>query len=121
MPNPQRFCYRRCVRALGALLTLRSGSPVRIGWRNRVITACKRPLLFLLLCSAVFAQSTSDYQVKAAYLYNIAKSAQWPATVLPSATSPIVFCVLGGADGFVDVLRTTLAGKAINDRALVVK
>jgi hypothetical protein len=66
------------------------------------------------------AQSASEYQVKAAYLYNFAKLAEWPPQVLP-ADGTLTICVLGGGEDFVNVLRTVLAGKAINEHPLAIK
>jgi hypothetical protein len=40
------------------------------------------------------AQTASEYQVKAAYLYNFAKFVEWPSGGFPSATAPIRLCVL---------------------------
>ena len=67
------------------------------------------------------SQSASEYQVKAAYLYNFAKLAEWPPEAVPASSSPIVFCVLGGNDDFVAILRTTLNHKSIATRSLAVK
>jgi len=67
------------------------------------------------------SQSASEYQVKAAYLYNFAKLAEWPPEAFSTSTSPIVFCVLGGDDDFVAILRTTLNNKSIAARSLAVK
>lgn len=76
---------------------------------------------FLAATAAANSQSATEYQVKAAYLYNFAKLAEWPAGALPTPASPIVFCVLGGNDDFVPVLRTTLGSKSISGRSLGVK
>jgi TonB family protein len=54
-------------------------------------------------------------------LYNFVKLAQWPDSVLPSAPSPLVLCVFGAEDDFVDVLRTTTAGKTIAEHPISVK
>jgi TonB family protein len=69
----------------------------------------------------LYAQAASEYQIKAAYLYNFAKLAHWPAEVLPSSNSALTFCVVGGDDDFVTVLRTTMAGKSIGAHSLTVK
>jgi TonB family protein len=63
----------------------------------------------------------SDYQVKAAYLYNFAKLAQWPTQSVSSGPSMWVICVVGGDDEFVDVLRKTASGRVIEGRPVVVK
>jgi YfiR/HmsC-like len=76
--------------------------------------------VLLSLCGPVHAQTASEYQVKAAYLYNFAKLAQWPPDAMPSSTSPVVFCVFGADDEFARVLRTTLSGKSIGSRSVSV-
>src|SRR5947208_10316094 len=60
-----------------------------------------RPLVATVLCAAVSvigaqAQVASESQVKSAYLYHFAKMASWPQEALPTATSKLVMCVLGG-------------------------
>jgi TonB family protein len=67
----------------------------------------------LSFCGSVYPQTASEYEVKAAYLYNFAKLAQWPPEAMPSSTSPSVLCVFGGNDEFTRVMRTTLSGKSI--------
>lgn len=67
-----------------------------------------------------FAQNISEYQVKAAYLYNFAKGTEWPEQVL-RPNSGLIFCVLGGDEGFVTVLRSALSGKSVNGHPLQVK
>jgi TonB family protein len=74
------------------------------------------------LCTSARAQTASEYQVKSAYLYDLAKMAGWPEQALPSnADSKLVICVLGGDADFPDVLRSTLAGKNIGDHSIEVR
>ncbi len=48
-------------------------------------------LASLLLTVSGWAQQTaSEYQVKAAYLYNFAKASEWPSQVVPAADSKLV-------------------------------
>ena len=75
----------------------------------------------LLAGPKVQGQSASEHQVKAAYLYNFAKLAEWPSDVFSAPNSPIVFCVLGGNDDFVAVLRTTMNNKSIGSHPLALK
>ena len=85
-------------------------------------------LAFLLLCAMLPSlcnplcaqQTTEEYQVKAAYLYNFAKMANWPAQILPDRAGLIVG-VLGGDEDFVKVLRDVLSGKSINGHILEVR
>ncbi len=43
---------------------------------------------FVLACAANAQQTASEYQVKAAYLYNFAKTAEWPSQAVPNQTPP---------------------------------
>jgi TonB family protein len=67
------------------------------------------------------AQSASEYQVKAAYLYNFAKATEWPAEVLPRADSTLVIGVFGGDDDFARLLGSTLGAKMVNGHPVEVK
>src|SRR5207237_7092678 len=78
-------------------------------------------VILALLASATAQQSASEYQVKAAYLYNFAKMSQWPAQSLPDENSALIIGVYGGDEDFVNVLRATLAGKAINGHPLEIR
>lgn len=71
--------------------------------------------------SAVQAQTASEYQVKAAYLYNFAKYTEWLDQVVTNPTAPFVIGVVSGDDEFVDVLKQTVAGKAAGTHPIVVK
>ena len=63
---------------------------IRIGW-----IALGMGLL-VPLCRGAFAdaQAVSEYQVKAAYLYNFTKFVEWPAGTFATASDPIRLCVL---------------------------
>lgn len=78
--------------------------------------------LIFILGFGGFAQnsSPSEYQIKAAFLYNFAKFVQWPAQVFPRPTSPIVIGVLG-KNVFGGDLEKTIHGKAINGHPLLFK
>ena len=60
----------------------------------------------------------SEYQVKAAFLYNFAKFTKWPSGTYADASAPLVVCVLG-KDAFGKALDS-LAGKRINGRPVAV-
>jgi hypothetical protein len=62
----------------------------------------------------------SEYQMKAAYLYNFAKFVEWPATALPADNSPLVIGVLGD-DPLDGVLDTTIRNKTIDGHPLAVR
>jgi TonB family protein len=66
------------------------------------------------------AQNASEYQVKAAYLYNFVKLAEWRGQSLPNG-SPLVIGVVGGDDEFIDTLRKTVAGKTVGTHPITVR
>ncbi len=79
-------------------------------------------LALLLICAlGAQAQNSSEYQVKAAYLYNFAKSAEWPEQSMTSGTSPLVIGVVAGDDEFMDSLSKTVAGRSIGTHPIAVK
>jgi YfiR/HmsC-like len=61
-----------------------------------------------------------EYQVKAAFLYNFAKFVKWPAGAFARPTDPLVICVIGDS-AVIRALGSTIAGKAIDGRNLVVR
>src|SRR5579862_6666687 len=66
---------------------------------------------------AATPDSSLEYQVKAAYLYNFAKFIEWPKS---EEAGPIVLGVLG-RDPFGEILDSTIKGKMINGRPVVIK
>jgi len=73
--------------------------------------------LLLALALPVFAQAPSEYQVKAAFLYNFAKFVEWPAD---REGTPFCIGVLG-PDPFGGLIDETLAGKMLGTRNVVVR
>jgi len=91
--------------------------------RARAIAIIGLPLLWLLLAGAdSLAQDAqpSEYQIKAAYIYNFAKFIQWPSTVLPSDDSPLVIGILGD-NPFHSDLERVVSGKKVDEHPLVIK
>jgi len=79
------------------------------------------PLVMSLLLIApavpLCAQAPTEYQVKAAFLYNFAKFVGWPESA-PGAS----FCIgVLGADPFGPVIDETLAGKTLDGRRVVIR
>ena len=52
--------------------------------------------MMFLLCASAGAQDASEYQVKAAFLYNFAKFVEWPASVSAGPNAPLVIGDGGG-------------------------
>lgn len=91
-------------------------------FRTAAVALC---LGLLALASAIRAQSTagsgsSEYLIKAGFIYNFAKMTEWPAPAFPQPASPIVIGVLG-TDPFQGMLDDVLRGKQVNGREFVVK
>jgi hypothetical protein len=93
------------------------------------VAVSKLSTLFLLaaLCCSVIcvparAQSDglSEYQVKAAFLFNFAKFVDWPAETYPNAQWPFSICVLG-EDPFGPILDSTLAGKSLGSHPVALR
>ncbi len=73
-------------------------------------------LLIAATCAApasARAEINREQQVKAAYLYNFARFATWPAAKFSSDTQPIRFCVLEG-EPLEPAIREALADKSVN-------
>jgi hypothetical protein len=65
-------------------------------------------------------QAPTEYQVKAAFLFNFARFVEWPPRAFTSATEPLGVCVLG-EDPFGEALNRVVAGKMLGDRTLMVR
>jgi YfiR/HmsC-like len=66
------------------------------------------------------APAVSEYDVKAAFLFNFAKFVEWPPPAFADDREPIVIAVLG-TDPFGAALDRALAGKTIRGRSIVVR
>jgi hypothetical protein len=79
-------------------------------------------LALLLAAGGACAQEVqpSEYQLKAAFLFNFAKFVEWPEEAFSAPDAPMVIGVLG-ENPFGEHLEQTIRGKTINNRPLVVK
>jgi len=66
------------------------------------------------------AQTVTEYQVKAAFLYNFAKFVEWPSRSFPSPSAPLQICVYG-RDPFGEELRNITTEKMVNGHKLEVR
>jgi hypothetical protein len=76
-------------------------------------------LVMLIPCPAQpegVPQAPSEYQVKAAYLFNFAKFVEWPEP----QRGPFAICVLG-QDPFGEALDHLMERKAVNGRPIVIR
>jgi len=62
------------------------------------------------------ASTTSEYQVKAAFLFHFAQFVDWPPGAFKGNDSPITYCTVG-EDPFQGALDASLNGKKIGERA----
>jgi YfiR/HmsC-like len=78
----------------------------------------------VLLCpGALEAQSVSEYEIKAAFLYKFASFIQWPTAAqgpAPAGAGPICIGVLG-ADRFGSSLDQVVRGKVVGGREFAVE
>src|ERR1700674_1415859 len=66
------------------------------------------------------SSDSSEYLIKAGFIYNFAKLVEWPTSAFAQQDSPIVIGILGD-DPFGATLDRIVADKKINGRGLVVK
>lgn len=83
-------------------------------------------LIFLLLLStggraqnAVDA-TFSEYEIKAAFLYNFAKFVEWPETVFVDSARSVYIGILG-KDPFGSVIDKTIANKKVKGKPLAIR
>jgi hypothetical protein len=69
-------------------------------------------VMAVLSCAGVMAAPPSEYEVKAAFIHNIAKFVEWPASV--STRGILRLCVMGR--GFFGEAATGLQGKTVGSR-----
>lgn len=74
--------------------------------------------------AGVFSQASahefSEYQVKAAFLYNFTKFVDWPPQPADNHGTPFAMCVVG-EDPFHGVLENIVEGKSVNGQVLAVR
>ena len=76
--------------------------------------------LSLMIIIPAYAQKASEYQVKAAFLFNFTKFLEWPAEAMGEPGEPFVIGVLG-KDPFGNYLDELIAGEKIMDHQMIVK
>jgi hypothetical protein len=116
MSHPQR-CLRDRV---DSYLHLRApGSGKRLPFKMSQLAALIFILTLSLGTASIRAQTKpTEFDVKAAYLYNFAKFVQWPADATRRDPRTFQVCVLG-EDPFGPVLDRVVAGGSIDGRTVV--
>lgn len=81
-------------------------------------------LALILIPIAAIVQAAQDhpseYQLKAAFVYNFAKFVDWPPDVYTKPESPFAICILGD-DPFGSVIDDALRGKTVSDHPVVIR
>jgi hypothetical protein len=63
---------------------------------------------------------SSEYDVKAAFLFHFAQFVEWPPETFKDASAPLTYCTIG-EDPFHGALEQSLSGKTVGTRALRVQ
>jgi hypothetical protein len=66
------------------------------------------------------AQSPSEYQVKAVFLFNFGQFVEWPSRAFEAPAAPFKICVIG-EDPVGKVLDDVVRGELIDARPMIVK
>jgi hypothetical protein len=77
-------------------------------------------MLIMLAFKGFSQEERSEYEIKAAFLYNFAKFVEWPANVFPSTNSPIIVGILG-QNVFGNDLEKTIRNRKVNNRGFQFK
>ena len=77
-------------------------------------------VLIGLCCNGLSQERPSEYQIKAAFLFNFAKFVEWPPQAFAETNSPIVIGVLG-KNVFGTDLEKTIRDKQVNNRSFKFK
>jgi hypothetical protein len=97
-----------------------------LGWR---CVRCLRSIgkVLALICLLTISERLpgqsnrpSEYQVKAAYIYNFGKFVKWPPSSPANQGNSFTICVFD-ADPFGPVLQSTLAGKTITGKPVLIQ
>jgi hypothetical protein len=93
-------------------------------WKKRIAKSAL-VLLYCLVLPAWFdsglrAQSPTEEELKAAFIYHFAQFVEWPPDAFPDDRAPIVIGVLGD-DSFREVLTQTVENKVVQGRKFVVR
>lgn len=67
-----------------------------------------------------YSQKYTEYEVKAAYLYNFVKFVQWPTEAFTSPEAPFVIGIYG-EDPFNDILSKAFEGRTLCGRKWIIK
>jgi hypothetical protein len=98
------------------------------GRRPLAVAASRRAAAALLLASVALSGSplaqpgpppSFEHEVKASFVYTVAKFVEWPAAAFVDASSPLVFGILG-EDPIEELLKHIVAGKSVGGHPVLV-
>jgi len=102
------------VAILSGILAVRRNRRARAGTLGAILLVCTVTML------AGAEAEASEYQIKAAFLYNFAKFVEWPPETFKDAGTPIHICVLGSSP-VRWMLEDTVRNKNVDGRLLTVR
>jgi len=76
---------------------------------------------FVFFCIPIISKSQqySEYELKAAYLFNFGKFVQWPDDAFKKPTDPFIIGICG-TDPFKDILQQTIQNKTLQNRPVII-
>jgi len=75
--------------------------------------------LFLFIPSVLFSQQYTEYELKAAYIYNFGKFIQWPEETFKNPNDPFIIGIYG-QNPFGEILQQTIQNKNLQNRSIVI-
>ena len=101
------------------LLTMRErcADKSRCAWPQPLLLCC---LISVATAEAAAPVGASEYQVKAAFIFQFARFVVWPASAFASRDAPLSICVLGG-NPFGSALEDMAAGELVYSHPLIVQ
>jgi hypothetical protein len=101
---------------------LRTAGDIRIlsGWK--MMRRASKAVAFIIVSAMISAQAQTftEYQVKAAHIFNFARFVEWPSPVESGSNVPMVVGILG-VDPFGRDIENALDGKTAKERRLVIR
>jgi hypothetical protein len=77
-------------------------------------------LICILITTVAAAEEPSEYEVKAAFLFNFSKFVEWPEGTFAGAADRITICILG-QDPFGTLLEDAVRDKRVNGREISIQ
>ena len=124
------YCDRRPGRSLasrigeGAGLSVEGERPPTARVRRRAAAVCAFLVLAALVAPAAAQPDAEaslppsvEYQIKADFVYTVAKFVEWPDKAFASPSSPLTFGILG-SDVVADAIAQALRGKKVHERPI---